>query len=65
MAANHSSSEPKLSASDPPILLAGLIAARKVGDKLLIEVFQQSLERHGIEIKFITPSLASKRQHAK
>jgi hypothetical protein len=41
-----------LTPADPPILLAGLIAARRTGDKLLAEVFMRELERLGILVRF-------------
>jgi hypothetical protein len=44
--------EKTLSPTDPPILLAGLLAARKSGDKLLAEVFTRELRERGIEIRF-------------
>jgi hypothetical protein len=45
----------RLAPGDPPILLAGLIAARSSGDKLLATVLKRELEtRHGIMIRFLT-----------
>lgn len=46
--------EPKLSPTDPPILLAGLIAARRCGDKMLADVFLRELQERGIEVKFLS-----------
>jgi hypothetical protein len=44
-----------LSPTDAPILLAGLIAARRCGDKPLASYFARELrERFGIAIRFAT-----------
>jgi hypothetical protein len=46
--------EKNLLPSDPPILLAGLIAARQCGDKPLAKYFAGELwQRYGIEIHFV------------
>jgi hypothetical protein len=42
-----------LDPTDPPILLAGLIAARRTGDEMLEEVMQRGLEEHGIVVRFV------------
>jgi hypothetical protein len=44
----------ELRATDPPILLATLIAARRLGDELLEEVCERELTRHGIAILFLS-----------
>ncbi|HEY7154768.1 MAG TPA: hypothetical protein VH575_12470 [Gemmataceae bacterium] len=46
-------SEEDLRATDPPILLASLIASRRLGDELLQEVCERELTRHGIAILFL------------
>jgi hypothetical protein len=44
----------QLGPNDPPILLAGLIAARRSGDKLLATVLKRELEaQHGITVRFL------------
>jgi hypothetical protein len=45
----------RLETSDPPILLAILIAARKTGDRLLESVVRRELEQQGIRIRFARP----------
>lgn len=43
----------KLDTTDPPILLAMLIAARRTGDKILERVARRELEtKHAIRIAF-------------
>jgi hypothetical protein len=51
--------------TDPPILLAGLIAARRAGDKLLAAVLRRELEsRCGITVRFLTaPQAESEGRH--
>jgi hypothetical protein len=44
-----------LSPTDPPILLAGLIAARRAGDRLLARVFDRELRERGIDVTFRAP----------
>jgi hypothetical protein len=44
----------RLGPTDPPILLAGLIAARRAGDKLLEDVLRRELMRRGIDIRFFS-----------
>jgi hypothetical protein len=47
-------SDKTLSPTDPPILLAGLIAARRSGDATLARYFARQLrDRFGIVIRFI------------
>jgi hypothetical protein len=38
--------------TDPPALVAILIAARKTGDNTLALVARRELERHGIKVSF-------------
>jgi hypothetical protein len=46
-------SEPTLLPTDAPVLLAGLIAARRCGDKPLARYFAGELrDRHGILVRF-------------
>ena len=53
-----------LSPTDPPILLAGLIAARKTGDRLLADVFRRELEQRGITVRFAdTPARKTEEPH--
>jgi len=42
-----------LSPNDPPILLAGLIAARRAGDAALARFFARQLRDQGITIRFV------------
>lgn len=45
--------EQRLNTTDPPILLAMLIAARRTGDKILETVARRELEtKHAIKIAF-------------
>jgi hypothetical protein len=45
--------DPDLRPTDPPALVAILIAARKTGDKTLAHVARRELaERHGIKVSF-------------
>lgn len=47
---------PRLQPNDAPILVAGLIAAKKTGDKLLVDLFRRQLkERFGIAVQFGLP----------
>jgi hypothetical protein len=56
----------RLGPSDPPILLAGLIAARRSGDKLLATVLKRELEtQHGITIRFLSELPNKGGRHAK
>jgi len=50
----------KLRSTDPPILLAGLIAARRSGDKLLTKVLHRELETRGIAVRFLADFRAGK-----
>jgi hypothetical protein len=44
--------QPTLTTSDPPVLLAILLAARRLGNRLLERVARQELEdRHGITVR--------------
>jgi hypothetical protein len=52
----------KLGPTDPPILLAGLIAARRTGDTLLATVLQRQLKSCGIDVRFLS---RLKRQEAR
>jgi hypothetical protein len=48
-----------LKPTDAPILVAGLIAARRSGDKMLATVLQRELEaRFGICIRFLSDNQA-------
>jgi hypothetical protein len=44
----------RLHPTDPPILLAGLIAARQSGDRLLAKVMTRELAQRGITVRFLT-----------
>jgi hypothetical protein len=47
--------------TDPPILLAGLIAARRSGDRLLATVLRRELAtRFGIAVHFLPDSPATR-----
>ena len=47
----------RLDTTDPPVLLAILIAARQTGDRLLESVARRELqERHRIKIQFARPA---------
>lgn len=53
--------EPKdrLTPSDPTILLAGMIAAKKSGDLFLAEIYRRELEeKHGVKVRFARPEKA-------
>jgi hypothetical protein len=50
--------------ADPPILLAGLIAARRSGDMALARYFARQLRERGIEIRFAELKQGGKREHA-
>jgi hypothetical protein len=50
----------KLTPTDPPILLASLIAARRSGDRLLMGVLQRELARRGLAIRFLSDSKADR-----
>jgi hypothetical protein len=43
-----------LNPTDPPVLVAGLISARKSGDKLLASILKRELEHCGIKIQFLS-----------
>jgi hypothetical protein len=55
-----------LSPTDPPILLAGLIAARRSGDRLLAKIMERELEQCGIAVRFVhaTPRQKGEAEHA-
>jgi hypothetical protein len=58
-------SQKTLLPSDPPVLLAGLIAARRSGDVPLARYFARQLREHGIVIRFAAkPMEGSNREHA-
>jgi hypothetical protein len=52
----------RLIATDPPILLAGLIAARRSGDQLLAKVMERELEQCGISVRFLANARREKRE---
>lgn len=46
----------RLNTTDPPILLAVLIAARKTGDRLLEQIARRQLEEQDIRVAFAAES---------
>jgi hypothetical protein len=51
-----------LKPTDPPILLAGLIAARRIGDRMLTVVFERQLKACGIEVRFLATRQEGRRE---
>jgi hypothetical protein len=46
--------EQELRPTDAPVLIAGLIAARRTGDELLESICDRNLRRLGIGVRFLS-----------